>query len=53
VFENNRVVRINFAHKGVTSPYAWETEKDPKKQEEKRAAGVPTCTFSLPRCPKG
>jgi hypothetical protein len=50
VFENDRLSRVSFAHKDVDSPYAWQSEDDPKKQEEMRAAGVPTCTFSLPNC---
>ncbi len=50
VFEDDRLTRVNFAHKDVDSPYAWQKEKDPEKQEEMRKAGVPTCTFSLPNC---
>ena len=42
--------RVTFAHKDVHSPYDWQAEKDPVKQEEKRKEGVPTCEFSLPRC---
>jgi major membrane immunogen (membrane-anchored lipoprotein) len=53
VFANDRVVKINFAHRDVNSPYAWQAEADPKKQAEMRNAEVPTCTFSLPRCPRG
>jgi hypothetical protein len=51
VFDGDRVVRINFAHKDVDSPYAWQKVKDPDKAEQMRKAGVPTCTFSLPNCP--
>ena len=49
-FEDGRLVSVNFAHKDVRSPYAWQAEKDPKKQEAMRKEEVPTCTFSLPRC---
>jgi hypothetical protein len=51
-FDGDRLVRVNFAHKDVESPYAWQKIKDPAKAEEKREAGVPTCTFSLPNCPR-
>jgi hypothetical protein len=50
VFESGKLVRVNFAHKDVRSLYAWQAEKDPKKQEEMRKQPVPTCTFSLPNC---
>jgi hypothetical protein len=50
VFEQGRLVRVNFAHKDVRSPYAWQSEKDPKKQEAMRKEEIPTCTFSLPNC---
>ena len=50
VFKNDRLVQVSFAHKDVRSPYAWQSEKDPKKVEKMRTAEVPTCTFSLPRC---
>ena len=50
MFEDGKLVRVNFAHKDVHSPYDWQAEKDPEKQEEKRKEGVPTCEFSLPRC---
>jgi hypothetical protein len=49
-FENGKLVSVNFAHKDVRSPYAWQAEKDPIKQEAKRKEETPTCTFSLPRC---
>jgi hypothetical protein len=52
VFEGDKVVRINFAHKNVDSPYAWQKIKDPDKAEKAREAGVPTCSFSLPSCPR-
>lgn len=52
VFEDGKLVRVNFAHKDVHSPYDWQAEKDPVKQEEKRKEGVPTCEFSLPKCPR-
>lgn len=50
VFEGGRLARVSFAHKDVRSPYAWQSEKDPKKREELRNTPVPTCTFSLPNC---
>jgi hypothetical protein len=49
-FEDGRLVSVNFAHKDARSPYAWQAEKDPKKQEAMRKEELPTCTFSLPRC---
>ncbi len=49
-FEDGKLVSVNFAHKDVRSPYAWQAEKDPKKQEAMRNEEMPTCTFSLPRC---
>jgi hypothetical protein len=36
----------------VDSPYAWQKIKDPDKAERKREEGVPTCTFTLPNCPR-
>ena len=50
VFEKDRLVRVSYAHKNVRSPYDWQGEEDPKKAEAMRREGVPTCTFSLPRC---
>jgi hypothetical protein len=50
VFESGRLARVNFAHKDVRSPYDWQKEKNPKKQEEMRNKPIPTCTFSLPNC---
>jgi hypothetical protein len=50
VFENGRLARVSYAHKDVRSPYAWQSEKDPKKQEAMRNAPLPTCSFSLPNC---
>jgi hypothetical protein len=50
VFENDKLVRVTFAHKDVRSPYQWQSEKDPKKAEKMRKEEVPTCAFSLPRC---
>ena len=50
VFEADRLARVSFAHREVRSPYAWQSEKDPKKKEQLRREPVPTCTFSLPRC---
>ena len=49
-FQNNKLVRVTFAHKDVRSPYQWQHEKNPEKAERMRREGVPTCTFSLPRC---
>jgi hypothetical protein len=49
-FQHNRLVRVRFAHKDVDSPYAYQSESDPKKAEEMRKAKAPTCTFSLPNC---
>ncbi len=49
-FENGKLTQVNFAHKDVRSPYDWQKEKDPKKQEALRNAPLPTCTFSLPNC---
>jgi hypothetical protein len=50
VFEDGKLARVSFAHKDVRSPYDWQKEKNPKKQEELRNAPLPTCTFSLPNC---
>ncbi|MGV1015434.1 MAG: hypothetical protein ACOYB4_10730 [Methyloceanibacter sp.] len=52
VFESGRLTRVTFAHREVRSPYDWQSEKDPVKQEQMRQEGVPSCTFSLPRCPR-
>jgi hypothetical protein len=52
VFENDRLARVTFSHKDVHSPYDWQSEKDPKKAEAMRQEEVPTCPFSLPRCPR-
>jgi hypothetical protein len=56
VFENDRVVKIAFAHKDVNSPYAYQAGSSEEERQKNAAKGpqdVPTCTFSLPRCPKG
>ena len=50
VFEDGTLARVSFAHKDVRSPYDWQKEKNPKRQEELRNAPLPTCTFSLPNC---
>jgi hypothetical protein len=50
VFENGRLARVSFAPKDVRGPYDWQREKNPKKQEAARRAGIPTCSFSLPNC---
>jgi hypothetical protein len=52
VFENERLIRVSYAHKNARSPYDWQGEKDPKKAEAMRRAPLPTCAFSLPRCPR-
>jgi hypothetical protein len=51
-FDGDHLTRVVYASKDVRSPYAWESEKDPKKREEMKREGVPTCMFSLPRCPR-
>jgi hypothetical protein len=51
-FERGTLVRVSYAHMNVRSPYDWQSEKDPKKAEAMRREGTPTCTFSLPRCPR-
>jgi hypothetical protein len=50
VFESGRLVRVNFAHKDVRSPYEWQSEKNPAKAEAMRKQPLPTCGFSLPNC---
>ena len=50
VFEDGKLARVSFAHKDVRSPYDWQKEKNPKRQEELRNAPLPTCSFSLPNC---
>jgi len=50
VFEGGKLVSVTYAYKNVRSPYAWQSENDPKKQEAMRKEELPTCTFSLPRC---
>jgi hypothetical protein len=51
-FEKGTLVRVSYAHMDVRSPYAWQSENDPKKAEQMRREGTPTCVFSLPRCPR-
>jgi major membrane immunogen (membrane-anchored lipoprotein) len=54
-FQDGRVSKIAFAHRDVTSPYAYQTGKTAEeraKNESKGPGEVPTCQFSLPRCPK-
>lgn len=51
-FERGKLVRVSYAHKDVRSPYAYQSEDDPKKAEELRRAQVPSCVFSLPQCPR-
>jgi len=50
VFENDRLVRVNFAHKDVESPYAYQAKKDKAGNEAKPPEEIKTCVFSLPRC---
>jgi hypothetical protein len=55
VFENDHLIRVNFAHKDVNSPYAYQGGQSEKERAKNAAQGPteqPTCTFSLPRCPK-
>ena len=49
VFENDRLVRVSFAHKDVDSPFAYQSKKD-KEGNEAKPEPVKTCVFSLPRC---
>ena len=51
-FEKGALVRVSYAHMNVRSPYEWQSEDDPEKAEQMRKEGVPTCPFSLPRCPR-
>lgn len=51
-FDKEKLVRVSYAHMNVRSPYAWQGEDDPEKAEQMRKEGVPTCKFSLPRCPR-
>ena len=54
-FLDGRVSKIVFAHRDVTSPYAYQSGKSAEeraKNESKGPQEVPTCQFSLPRCPK-
>jgi hypothetical protein len=47
VFENNRLIRVSFAHKEVDSPYAYQSKKD-KEGNEAAPTELKTCTFVLP-----
>jgi len=49
-FDKGVLVRVNYAHMNVRSPYEWQSEKSEAAQEKMRKEGVPTCVFSLPRC---
>jgi hypothetical protein len=49
VFENDRLVRVTFAHKDAESPFAYQGKKD-KEGNEAKPEPVKTCVFSLPRC---
>jgi hypothetical protein len=51
-FEKDSLVRVSYAHMDSRSPYAWQKERDPEKREQMRREGVPSCAFSLPRCPR-
>jgi hypothetical protein len=50
VFNGDKLAQVIYASKDVRSPYDWESQKDPKKREEMKEEGVPTCVFSLPHC---
>jgi hypothetical protein len=53
VFENDHLIRVNFASKDVESPYAYQSGKSPEqraKNLEKGPQEQKTCTFSLPNC---
>lgn len=51
-FNGGQLKRVNYAHVDTRSPYAYQSERDPKKAEELRRTEVPSCVFSLPRCPR-
>jgi hypothetical protein len=51
-FEKDKLVRVSYAHMEVRSPYDWQSEDNPEKAEEMRRSEVPSCVFSLPRCPR-
>ena len=51
-FDGGTLTRVSYAHVNSRSPYAYQAEKDPKKAEALRRAEVPSCVFSLPRCPR-
>jgi hypothetical protein len=53
VFENDHLIKVNFAVKDVQSPYAYQGGKSAKERQKNSEEGPteqPTCTFSLPRC---
>ena len=53
VFENDHLIKVNFAVKDVQSPYAYQGGKSAKERQKNSGEGPteqPTCTFSLPRC---
>jgi hypothetical protein len=47
-FEGGQLTRVNFAPRGVVSPY--EKKKDPKTGEKVTVTPPPPCNFSLPNC---
>ena len=51
-FQDGRVSKIVFAHRDVTSPYAYQSGKSAEDRAKTGPQEVPTCQFSLPRCPK-
>ncbi len=50
--DRGKLARVSYAHMNVRSPYQWQSERDPEKAKELRNTPVPSCTFSLPRCPR-
>lgn len=51
-FNGGKLKRVNYAHVNTRSPYAYQSERDPVKAEALRREEVPSCVFSLPRCPR-
>ena len=49
-FEDDKLVRVSYAHMNVRSPYEWQSEDTEEAQEKMRNEALPTCVFSLPRC---
>jgi hypothetical protein len=42
LFENDKLVRVTFAHKDVRSPYQWQSEKDLEKAEKEACTLIKT-----------